>query len=522
MTAASILIADDDRAIRTVLTQALTRAGHDVRTTGSGKTLWQWVDRGDGDLVITDVVMPDANGLDIIPRIREERPGLKVIVMSAQNTLLTAVKATERGAFEYLAKPFDLTKLVETVQRALESGDEGEETKNPESAELPQGDGEKLPLIGRSPAMQEIYRVLARLMGTDLTVDPYTIFAERFHLALIAPVKYLVQDWLISVPGTDLRTEMDPFVALNMAAIPRELIESELFGHEKGAFTGALQRSAGRFEQARGGTLFLDEIGDMPLEAQTRLLRVLQEGEYTTVGGRQAIKADVRIIAATHRDLRQMVKAGQFREDLFYRLNVVPIRIPPLRERTEDIPELARHFFALGQREGLPAKSLDADAIAYIKNYSWPGNVRELENVIRRLGALYSQDVIDREIMEQELNEQSQGSEPSVPQDESLSQAVERHLKIYFQAHEGGLPASGLYDRVLHEIERPLIEICLGATKGNQIRAAQLLGLNRNTLRKKIRDLDIQFARGVKSGGKRYKSNLGRGSTGSSGARRRK
>lgn len=509
MTAASILIADDDRAIRTVLTQALTRAGHDVRTTGSGKTLWQWVDRGDGDLVITDVVMPDANGLDIIPRIREERPGLKVIVMSAQNTLLTAVKATERGAFEYLAKPFDLTKLVETVQRALESGDEGEEAKNPDSVDLPQGDGEKLPLIGRSPAMQEIYRVLARLMGTDLTV---VIFGES------GTGKELVARALHDYG----KRKEGPFVALNMAAIPRELIESELFGHEKGAFTGALQRSAGRFEQARGGTLFLDEIGDMPLEAQTRLLRVLQEGEYTTVGGRQAIKADVRIIAATHRDLRQMVKAGQFREDLFYRLNVVPIRIPPLRERTEDIPELARHFFALGQREGLPAKSLDADAIAYIKNYSWPGNVRELENVIRRLGALYSQDVIDREIMEQELNEQSQGSEPSVPQDESLSQAVERHLKIYFQAHEGGLPASGLYDRVLHEIERPLIEICLGATKGNQIRAAQLLGLNRNTLRKKIRDLDIQFARGVKSGSKRYKSNLGRGSTGSSGARRRK
>ena len=509
MTAASILIADDDRAIRTVLTQALTRAGHDVRTTGSGKTLWQWVDRGDGDLVITDVVMPDANGLDIIPRIREERPGLKVIVMSAQNTLLTAVKATERGAFEYLAKPFDLTKLVETVQRALESGDEGEETKNPDSVDLPQGDGEKLPLIGRSPAMQEIYRVLARLMGTDQTV---VIFGES------GTGKELVARALHDYG----KRKEGPFVALNMAAIPRELIESELFGHEKGAFTGALQRSAGRFEQARGGTLFLDEIGDMPLEAQTRLLRVLQEGEYTTVGGRQAIKADVRIIAATHRDLRQMVKAGQFREDLFYRLNVVPIRIPPLRERTEDIPELARHFFALGQREGLPAKSLDADAIAYIKNYSWPGNVRELENVIRRLGALYSQDVIDREIMEQELNEQSQGSEPSVPQDESLSQAVERHLKIYFQAHEGGLPASGLYDRVLHEIERPLIEICLGATKGNQIRAAQLLGLNRNTLRKKIRDLDIQFARGVKSGSKRYKSNLGRGSTGSSGARRRK
>jgi len=510
LSAASILIADDDRAIRTVLTQALTRAGHDVRTTGSGKTLWQWVDRGDGDLVITDVVMPDANGLDIIPRIREQRPGLKVIVMSAQNTLLTAVKATERGAFEYLAKPFDLSKLVESVERALESSDDHEETNAAAAAaETSLGESEKLPLIGRSPAMQEIYRVLARLMGTDLTV---VIFGES------GTGKELIARALHDYG----KRKEGHFIALNMAAIPRELIESELFGHEKGAFTGAVQRSAGRFEQARGGTLFLDEIGDMPLEAQTRLLRVLQEGEYTTVGGRQAIKADVRIIAATHRDLRQMVKAGQFREDLFYRLNVVPIRIPPLRERTEDIHELARHFFALGQREGLPSKSLDNDAVAYMKNYSWPGNVRELENVVRRLGALYSQDVIDKEIMEQELNEQSQGPETNIPQDESLSQAVERHLKIYFQAHEGGLPASGLYDRVLHEMERPLIEICLGATKGNQIRAAQLLGLNRNTLRKKIRDLDIQVARGVKSGGKRYKPNLPRGSGASSGARRRK
>ncbi len=214
-----------------------------------------------------------------------------------------------------------------------------------------------------------------------------------------------------------------------------------------------------------------------------------------------------------------MVKAGQFREDLFYRLNVVPIRIPPLRERTEDIPELARHFFAMGQKEGLPPKTLDPDALAYLKNYSWPGNVRELENVVRRLGALYSQEVIDREIIEQELTEQSQGVQESAPQDESLSQAVERHLKQYFAAHDGGLPASGLHDRILQEVERPLIEICLSATKGNQIRAAQLLGLNRNTLRKKIRDLDIPVARGVKSGGKRLKGNLQRGS---SGAKRRK
>jgi two-component system nitrogen regulation response regulator GlnG len=504
MSAASILIADDDRAIRTVLSQALTRAGHDVRTTGSGKTLWQWVDRGDGDLVITDVVMPDANGLDIIPRIRQQRPGLRVIVMSAQNTLLTAVKATERGAFEYLAKPFDLKKLVETVERALETPDDIASSKTlPAEAG---GEADTLPLIGRSPAMQEIYRVLARLMGTDLTV---VIFGES------GTGKELIARALHDYG----KRKEGPFVALNMAAIPRELIESELFGHEKGAFTGAVQRSAGRFEQAKGGTLFLDEIGDMPLEAQTRLLRVLQEGEYTTVGGRQPIKADVRIIAATHRDLRQMVKAGQFREDLFYRLNVVPIRIPPLRERSEDIPELARHFFALAQKDGLPPKTLDSEAVAYLKNYPWPGNVRELENLVRRLGALYSQEVIDREIIEQELNEMPSVESESTPQDESLSQAVERHLKHYFAAHEGSLPAAGLHDRILQEVERPLIEVCLSATKGNQIKAAQLLGLNRNTLRKKIRDLDIQVARGVKSGKKRLRGNAQRGAPSS---RRRK
>jgi two-component system, NtrC family, nitrogen regulation response regulator GlnG len=477
MTGATILVADDDRAIRTVLTQALARLGYDVRTTGNAAMLWRWVADGVGDLVITDVVMPDENGLDLIPRIKKLRPELRVIAMSAQNTLLTAVKATERGAFEYLPKPFDLRELVNVVQRALTTPAAAPAT-NGEEAE------EQLPLIGRSPAMQEIYRILARLMQTDLTV---MIVGES------GTGKELVARALHDYG----KRRNGPFVAVNMAAIPRELIESDLFGHEKGSFTGAHARGIGKFEQAQGGTLFLDEIGDMPLEAQTRLLRVLQTGEYTTIGGRVPIRADVRVIAATHRDLRQLIRQALFREDLFYRLNVVPIRLPPLRERTEDVAALARHFFSLAHQEGLPLKSLDTAAMERLKSYRWPGNVRELENLIRRLAALYSQEVIGLDIIEAELAETAPNGNGE-PANEGLSGAAERHLRDYFAAHKGSLPPSGLYDRVLREIERPLIQLTLGATRGNQLKAAQLLGLNRNTLRKKIRELDIDIARGLK------------------------
>jgi two-component system nitrogen regulation response regulator GlnG len=475
----TILIADDDRAIRTVLNQALGRLGYDVRGTGNAATLWQWIDQGDGDLVITDVVMPDENGLDLVPRIRRRRPELRVIVMSAQNTLLTAVKATERGAFEYLPKPFDLRELVAVVERAL---------NQPAAAAAANGaaaEEEGLPLIGRSPAMQEIYRVLARLMSTDLTV---MISGES------GTGKELVARALHDYG----KRRNGPFVAINMAAIPRELIESELFGHEKGSFTGALTRSSGRFEQAAGGTLFLDEIGDMPLEAQTRLLRVLQEGEYTRVGGRTPIRADARIIAATHRDLRQLVRQGLFREDLFYRLNVVPVRLPPLRERPEDIPDLVRHFLTEGRAEGLPEKTLQGAAMDRLKAHAWPGNVRELENLVRRLAVLYSEDVIGVEVIEAELAD-GQTPSPAQPQaGESLGAAAARQLKDYFDAHKGGLPPAGLYDRVMREVERPLILLSLEATRGNQLRAARLLGLNRNTLRKKIRELDIPVVRGLK------------------------
>ncbi|MEQ8334016.1 nitrogen regulation protein NR(I) [Nisaea sp.] len=481
MNNASILIADDDQAIRTVLTQALTRIGMDVRSTGTAASLWQWVERGDGDLVITDVVMPDENGLDLLTRIRKIRPDLRVIVMSAQNTLLTAVKASERGAFEYLPKPFDLAELVQVVNKALMARGEGRVPA--EKSEISE---EELPLIGRSPAMQEIYRVLARLMATDLTV-------------MIAGESGTGKELVARALHDYGKRQKGPFVAVNMAAIPRELIESELFGHEKGAFTGATARSSGRFEQARGGTLFLDEIGDMPIEAQTRLLRVLQEGEYTTVGGRSSIQADVRIVAATHRDLRQLIRQGMFREDLFYRLNVVPIRLPPLRERKEDVADLVRHFLTVAQKEGLPEKSIDGAAMQRLTEYNWPGNIRELENLVKRLVALYSEEVIGAAAIDVELSESpAAAGEDVVDRSENLSDAVERHLRTYFAAHSDNLPPAGLHDRILREVERPLIMLSLDATKGNQLKAASMLGLNRNTLRKKIRDLGIPVVRGAR------------------------
>jgi len=477
----TILVADDDRSIRTVLSQALGRAGYQVRTTPTASTLWQWVEEGEGDLVITDVVMPDENGLDLVPRIRRARPDLRVIVMSAQSTLMTAVKATQRGAFEYIPKPFDLKELLSVVGRALATpAPVVVETSNAEQ-------GDQMLLIGRSVAMQDIYRVIARLTTSDLTVMINGESGTGKELVARALHDY----------G---RRRGGPFVAVNMAAIPRELIESELFGHERGAFTGATNRTAGRFEQASGGTLFLDEIGDMPAEAQTRLLRVLQEGEFTTVGGRQPIKANVRIIAATHRDLRQAIRAGVFREDLYYRLNVVPIRLPPLRERSEDIPLLARHFLDRAAQEGMGLKSLSDDAVERLSAARWPGNVRELENLMRRIAALYPQEVITGELVETELAESMAGvvadAEPPAG-GEPLADAVSRHIRHYFAAGADGMELNDIYDRVIAEVERPLIQMTLAATRGNQIKAASILGLNRNTLRKKIRDLEIPVVRGA-------------------------
>jgi two-component system nitrogen regulation response regulator GlnG len=485
-TARKILVADDDAAIRTVVGQALGRAGYQVRTAATAAVLWDWVNHGEGDLVITDVVMPDENAFDLIPRIKKLRPDLPIVVMSAQNTFMTAIKASEQGAYDYLPKPFDLKELVAIVARALAA------PRNHDFRRFIE-DAEEMPLVGRSPAMQEVYRALARLMQTDLTV-------------MITGESGTGKELIARALHDYGKRRAGPFVAVNMAAIPRDLIESDLFGHEKGSFTGANQRGIGRFEQAQGGTLFLDEIGDMPMEAQTRLLRVLQQGEYMTVGGRTPIRTDVRIVAATNKDLRGLIAQGLFREDLYFRLNVVPIRLPALRERAEDIPDLARHFFKQAAKEGLPRKHLDGEALERLQAHAWPGNVRELENLVRRLAALYPQETITGPVIAQELQEWAPGAPAAMPDSASvdvappasLGEFLDQHLREYFAGFGDRLPPPGLYDRVLREMEQPLIAAALSATHGNQLKAADMLGLNRNTLRKKIRDLDIRVVRSIR------------------------
>ena len=467
-----ILVLDDDAAIRTVVAQALKRDGHRITTAATIAEAEVQLAANPPDVLISDVVLPDGNGLDLVERVVCAQPGLPVIILSAQNTLTTAVRSTEVGAFDYLPKPFDLDALSRTVQSALARG-------SGTIAEPIDAEDSALPLIGRSPAMQDVYRIIARVVSNDLTV---LVSGES------GTGKELVARAIHDL-GPRRRA---PFIALNMAAIPRELIEAELFGHERGAFTGAQARSAGRFEQAAGGTLFLDEIGDMPMEAQTRLLRVLQSGEFTTVGGARTIRADVRIVAATNRELAALVTGGQFREDLFYRLNVVPVTLPALRARRQDIALLARHFLDRAAEDGLPRKQLEPDAIALLETYDWPGNVRELENTMRRIAVLARDERIGAgEVRDMLVTGLGGVMPPSPIGDAGIEAAIRARIERLAIEEPAALDDGTLYDRIIAEVERPLIEALLSRHGQNQLRAARALGINRNTLRKRLDILGI-------------------------------
>jgi len=470
----TILLVEDDGAIATVITAALEDEGFAVVRCASIAERNALLSEGAFNAMLTDVMLEDGDGLASLAAVRSAAPDMPVIVLSAQNTLDTAVRASEGEAFEYFPKPFDLDELVRAVVQAA-----GGRTANADLA-APK-DEENMPLVGRSQAMQGVYRMITRVLRNDLTV---LVTGES------GTGKELVAEAIHQLGSR--RT--GPFVAVNTAAIPHDLVESELFGHEKGAFTGAVAQAIGKFEQANGGTLFLDEIGDMPAEAQTRLLRALQSGRIRRVGGRQEIAVNVRIIAATNRDLAPMIAAGDFREDLFYRLNVVPIELPPLRDRREDIEVLSDHFLAQAVEDGLPRRQLSRDAIEALESRAWRGNVRELRNVIYRLSLMAREDVIDSVSLTDILGEDTAFAAGGASSKDGIGAALDHWL-----AQE--LPASGtVYAAALAAFEKPLIEHALGETGGNQLRAAKLLGINRNTLRKRINELEIvpdRYARPV-------------------------
>lgn len=486
----TVLLADDDAGILTVLTRAMKNAGYAVMASENISDVDAWVTQGLGDAVVTDVTMPRGNGLDGLARWQAKRPDLPVIVMSAHNTLLNAAKAQALGAVTFLPKPFDLNELMEALQRAT-TQHSLLTTQRPEEGIVHISDD--LVLVGKSSAMKTVFATLAKLIGNDLTV-------------LITGESGTGKERVARALHELSRRKAKAFVALNMAAIPRELIESALFGHEKGSFTGATAKQTGAFEQAMGGTLFLDEIGDMPMEAQTRLLRVLQEQQVMPIGATKAIATDVRVIAATHRDLSVLVANGTFREDLYFRLHVVPLALPALRDHAEDVPLLVQHFMALAGLRGLTPKTLDSEAMNALMAHDWPGNVRELEHLVYRLCALVNRNAVHgRDVMPLLIARPSPTSAAVSPiranltlhrtAHESVPMAIEdylaRQIDAYFSAHGDALPATGLYDRMLAQLEKPLIVATLRATAGNQIKAAEILGLNRNTLRKKMRDLAI-------------------------------
>ena len=468
----TILLAEDDESVRLVTTKSLQDEGYKVESAETLKTLWMLIEEGKGNILISDVMMPDGELFDILPQITELRPELPVIVISAKNNLETAISATQKGAYEYLPKPFDLEELNQLIRKALLRRD-----RNKDSNLI--GVRNNQLIIGRSSVMQDLYKSVARLSQNDLTVMIYGESGTGKELVAKALHEYSSRSSY-------------PFIALNMAAIPRELIESELFGHEKGAFTGAYQKSEGKFKHAEKGTLFLDEIGDMPIDAQTRLLRVLQEGEFSSVGGNEKIKTDTRIIAATNKDLNRLINQGSFREDLYYRLNVVPINIPPLRERKEDIPELINHFFIEALRSGLSEKKIQPDGYSVLKNYDWPGNVRELENFILRISALYPEDMIDSESIRKEINKLNNNTLESKKRNLYFSDIINNYfsdnINKLLEENDGEV-----HNYIISIIERALISQILNTNGGNQLKAAESLGLNRNTLRKKIIDLNIDL-----------------------------
>ncbi|WP_333817200.1 response regulator [Tabrizicola sp.] len=446
----TILVADDDRTIRTVLTQALTRAGCKVHATSSLMTLMRWVEEGKGDLVISDVIMPDGNGLDALPRISKMRPGLPVIVISAQNTIMTAIQAAEAEAFDYLPKPFDLPDLMKRSAKALD------QKRHAAKVVVPAREaGDDLPLVGRTPAMQALYRLVARVMNTELAV---LITGESgTGKSLIARA---IHDF------SDRRTL--PFVVAQAADLQ------------------GIDGPATLLSRARGGSIVFDEVADYDADTQARVVRMLD-----MLGDKAP-----RVMATSQTDLAARMESGKFRQDLYYRLGGVTLHVPSLRERVEDIPLLAEHFLAKGERELGTIRRLSQGATDLIRAYPWPGNVRQLENTIRRLLVTATETDIARAEVEQVLGQQP-SPEPlaGVGEGDKLSASIARHLKRYFDLHGGQLPPAGVYQRILREVELPLIEIALDATAGNQAKCADLLGINRNTLRKKITDLDIRVTR---------------------------
>ncbi|MEQ1497121.1 MAG: sigma-54 dependent transcriptional regulator [Novosphingobium sp.] len=459
----SVLLVEDDPGIALVITAALEAEGFAVAQCDSVAERDRLLAQQQFAAMITDVMLTDGDGIETLGTVRDAAPDMPIIILSAQNTLDTAVRASDTGAFEYFPKPFDIDELARTVRQAVGN-----------SAPRVAGEGDDpvagLPLVGRSAPMQAVYRMITRVLRNDLTV---LVLGES------GTGKELVAEAIHQLG----QRKSGPFIAVNTAAIPAELIESELFGHEKGAFTGAVARHIGKFEQAHGGTLFLDEIGDMPLDAQTRLLRALQSGRVRRVGGREEISVDVRIVAATNRNLEPMIAAGQFREDLFYRLNVVPITLPPLRERPDDVPALARHFLRAALSEGLPFHSLSDAAAQLLACQPWRGNVRELRNFIYRVALLAREDTINVDSVEPLLREVDSGSSTAT------GNGFEIAASQWWQADRPGEGA--VYDAALAAFERPLFILALRETGGNQLQAARLLGINRNTLRKRLTDLEI-------------------------------